>query len=161
MVGSGCLAHGRFISEHNSAQCLQSPCSSSCRAWGQSKQGWWRSPPGNLHPSGLLSLHLTTAWVWAVQLIHRQARRSPLPASLALRGHRSYKGFRSLLRFFCVCLCVCFFFFLVLIYLVAMGFSWGTRDLRSLLQHAGLLVMAWVRSPSHWSTGEVPRAVDY
>ena len=103
---------------------------------------------------------LTTAWVWAVQLIHRQARRSPLPASLALRGHRSYKGFRSLLRF-CVCVCVCVFFFLVLIYLVAMGFSWGTRDLRSLLQHAGLLVMAWVRSPSHWSTGEVPRAVDY
>ena len=40
-----------------------------------------------------------------------------------------------------MCLCV-FFFFLVLIYLVAMGFSWGTRDLRSLLQHAGLLVMA-------------------
>ena len=48
---------------------------------------------------------VTTAWVWAVQLIHRQPRRPPLPASRMLRGHRSYKGFWSLLRsFLCVCL---------------------------------------------------------
>ena len=142
MVGSGCLVHGRLISEHSSAQCLQSPCSSSCRAWGQSKQGWWRPPPGNLHPSGLLSLHCRHCLS-----LSSSANSSPTqettPSSITYaQGAQKLQRVLVLVEVFFVC---------VLIYLVALGFSWGTRDLWSLLQHAGLLVMAWVSSPSHWS----------
>ena len=62
------------------------------------------SKAGEDHHQGISNLQvsspctLITAWIWALQLIRRQPRRLPLPASLMLRGHRSYKGFWSLLR---------------------------------------------------------------
>lgn len=105
MVGSGCLVHGRFISEHSSAQCLQSPCSSSCRFEARASKAGGDHRQGISTPQVSSPCTVTTAWVWAVQLIHRQPTRPPLPASRMLRGHRSYKGFWSLSRsFFCVCL---------------------------------------------------------
>ena len=121
VVGSGCLDHGRFISEHSSAQCLQSPCSSSCRAWGQNKQGWWRSPPGNLHPSGLLFLHPHHCLSLSSSANSSPSQETTPPQHhLRSEGTEVTKGLGPCWTFLCF-----FFFFFFSIYLVALGFSWG------------------------------------